>query len=373
VQGAGTLGVGNSTVAGLSGSGNITNNPTVAPVGLTVNQAGNSTFSGTLNGQLTLNKTGVGVLTLTGSNTCSSGTNLNAGTIVATNAQSLGSGNIQFQANSTGTLDLAMDPGTDLFNTFGTNTTSNITLAVNRATPGAGSTHTLGSFGTSLLGGGTVAIVRGSNVTGGNAMLSLGIISLNAGSTQTTTLSPTTSDVTLASLTIGSNNVHTFEMGGTSAANVIQHGITSPLGTLNILKSSTSTWTITGSSTVNGTTTLSGGVLNLGDGVTDGSYSGAIANNAILNLKPGSAATVTSAISGTGALNQVGPGSTTLSGNSTGFIGPTTFSSCLDLLFDFALLRFGESLSDSSRSLRAASPLPIFPRPHLSAPWPWPG
>jgi fibronectin-binding autotransporter adhesin len=320
VQGAGTLGIGNSTIAGLSGSGNIANNLVLST--LTVNQAGNSTFSGTLNGLLTLTKTGTGVLTLSGVNSYTSGTNLNGGTIVATNSQSLGSGIIQFQANSTGTLDLAMDPGTDIFNNWGTNTTSNITLAVNRATPGVGSAHSLGS---SLLGGGTIAIVRGSNVTGGSAMLTLGGVSLTAGSTQTTTFNPTTSDVTLAAVTNGSNNIHTFEMGGTSSANLIQSGITSPTGTLNVLKSSTSTWTLTGNSTVNGTTTLSGGILNLGDSVSDASYSGgALTNNAVLNLKPGNAATVATAMSGTGALNQMGPGSTTLSGNSPSFTGPTT-------------------------------------------------
>jgi autotransporter-associated beta strand protein len=322
-----------SKVAGLSGSGIIENNAAVTAA-LTVNGSSNSTFTGILrdgpaNG-LGLIKSGSGSLTLTNANTYSGSiavpgsvagsTIITAGTIIAANTQALGSGLIVFPPSSTGALDIALNPGDDLSNTIRTNSVSNITLIPNRATPGADTNHTL-SFAS--LGGGSVTIAKGSNVTSGTASLSISTVALTAGSTQTTTINPTTANVSLGGVTSDlNNNIHTLELGGTSTGNVVVGDIANASGitaAMNLIKSNTSTWTLTGNSTYNGTTTISGGVLNIGDGNTSGTLAaGAATNNATLNFNRSDALTVSSAISGTtGSINQIGSGTTTLSGTST--------------------------------------------------------
>jgi autotransporter-associated beta strand protein len=80
------------TVLALSGSaGTITNSGAAAT--LSVNQSTVTTFSGTINdgaGQVALEKSATGSLTLTGTSTYSGGTTLNNGTLVVTNPASLG-------------------------------------------------------------------------------------------------------------------------------------------------------------------------------------------------------------------------------------------------------------------------------------------
>ncbi|MCX6919639.1 MAG: autotransporter-associated beta strand repeat-containing protein, partial [Verrucomicrobia bacterium] len=70
------------TVAGLAGAGTVTNAALGGTVTLTVNQATTTTFSGALTGDLSLVKSGNGILTLSGSSTYTAGTTVQAGTLV---------------------------------------------------------------------------------------------------------------------------------------------------------------------------------------------------------------------------------------------------------------------------------------------------
>ena len=82
----------------------------------------------------------------------------------------------------------------------------------------------------------------------------------------------------------------------------------------------------TGGNDYTGSTTVSGGSLEIGDGAQAGGGSlgtGAIVNNATLILNRPDNFTLVSAISGTGALRKKGPGIATLSGTST-FTGPAS-------------------------------------------------
>ena len=67
------------------------NAPIVAPAGLTVDGAGDTTLGGTVSGT-TLTKKGAGALTLTGTNTYTDGTVLSAGAILFNNHDALGTG-----------------------------------------------------------------------------------------------------------------------------------------------------------------------------------------------------------------------------------------------------------------------------------------
>ena len=91
--------------------------------------------------------------------------------------------------------------------------------------------------------------------------------------------------------------------------------------------------TLTGSSTVvlaaantfGGTTTISGGTLELGSGAANGSVAGNIVNNAALVFAPATTATLSGAISGPGSVTQAGPGNMVLAGNNS-YSGATIVS-----------------------------------------------
>jgi fibronectin-binding autotransporter adhesin len=342
---SGDLTVGGLTGGGIvkSGAGNRT---------LFVTNAADFTYTGALQnpaGTLLLTKGGAGTLTLTGTNTYTGATTVNGGKLVI-NGQNTGAGTattinnastlvlghntalgtaagITFPATGTGTLDIALDGDTGAaYTVTGNNAGFNITILSDRATSGAAVNHTLGAF---TLGGGTVTIGAGANVSG-TPSISIATLNLNGGSTSTTTFNPTGATMSIAAVNNTVNNIHTLELGGTSGGNQITGVISSGSGTLNLLKSSSSTWTLSGANTYNGTTSLTGGTLNIGNAGTTGSLpAGAISiSNAALNFNrtdtPGLA--LANAISGTtGSINQKGSGRTTLSGTST-FSGATNVS-----------------------------------------------
>src|SRR5207237_7614109 len=84
--------------------------------------------------------------------------------------------------------------------------------------------------------------------------------SLGLGATTLTgaaTFNPTTANLSIASATGANQNL---TLGGTSSGNTIG-AITTGSGTLT--KSSTSTWTLSGTNTYTGATAVNGGVLNV--------------------------------------------------------------------------------------------------------------
>lgn len=85
--------------------------------------------------------------------------------------------------------------------------------------------------------------------------------------------------------------------------------------------------TLTGNSTNSGGYTITAGTLEVGDGGTSGLLGpgSAVLNNSILAFNRSDAATVANAISGTGVVNQIGSGTTTLTGDNT-YSGATTVS-----------------------------------------------
>jgi filamentous hemagglutinin family protein len=79
--------------------------------------------------------------------------------------------------------------------------------------------------------------------------------------------------------------------------------------------------------TYTGATTISGGVLQIGNASAAGSLggTGTVTNNAVLRFAGGGEVTVAKTISGTGAIEQAGSGKTILTANNT-YSGPTTIS-----------------------------------------------
>ena len=95
-------------------------------------------------------------------------------------------------------------------------------------------------------------------------------------------------------------------------------------GTINQLGAGTTT--LSGANTYGGTTIISSGALQVGDGGNSGSLgSSAVVNNASLIFNRAGSLAVEGAISGSGSIRHIGPGTTTLSGANT-YTGPTLIS-----------------------------------------------
>jgi autotransporter-associated beta strand protein len=116
-----------------------------------------------------------------------------------------------------------------------------------------------------------------------------------------------------ATLTTGGN----FTVLGNSPRDSEFSGVISGSGGLT--KVGTGTFTLSGASTYSGTTTISAGTLQLGDGTNAGSVAGPISDNAALVFNTGGNVTIVvpSAISGTGTVTQIGGGTVVLDGVST--------------------------------------------------------
>jgi autotransporter-associated beta strand protein len=84
-------------------------------------------------------------------------------------------------------------------------------------------------------------------------------------------------------------------------------------GPAKLTKSGTGKLTITGGHTHTGGTVVNAGVLELGDGTTNGSLAGTIANEANLTFNNGLPQTLSTVLSGTGSLTKTGAGTLTVS------------------------------------------------------------
>ena len=161
-------------------------------------------------GAYSLTKSGAGTLTLSGNNTYSGTTYVNAGTLQATTiAAALGPTNGSLVLNG-GNLQLANDSGL----TFTKNVvlSNNATITLDRLTSGAAQNFVLGKL--DIAGASTLTIARGANVTSNNARLTFGAVTLSGsggviamGTTNTLLLSTMTG--TDKSLTITNNNTVT--------------------------------------------------------------------------------------------------------------------------------------------------------------------
>ena len=90
------------------------------------------------------------------------------------------------------------------------------------------------------------------------------------------------------------------------------------VGAGDVTVSGPGTVILTAANTYTGGTTISGGILQLGNGGTVGSVVGAIVNNGTLALDRSDTGLILSgAISGTGALVQMGTGTSILTGANT--------------------------------------------------------
>jgi autotransporter-associated beta strand protein len=178
-------------------------------------------------------------------------------------------------------------------------------------------TNTNSFTGTVALNGGTVSVATLQDAGISGPLGAGGAISFNGGTLDYT--GGATSFNRAITLSAG---------GGKLQTNVplILSGNISGSGTLT--KLSSSTLTLTGTNTYGGTT-ITSGILQVGDGGPSGSLgSGPVINNGVIIFNRfDTGLVVTGAISGSGTVNQVGSGSTTLGGTTANtYTGLTTVS-----------------------------------------------
>ncbi len=323
------------TIGALSGSGTVTSS-VAGPVTLTVGATNDSgTFTGVIQdggGTVALTVTGTGTETLSGANTYTGTTTINAGAISVSADDNLGAvpgtaipGSLTLNGGTlatTASFTLNANRGINLGASGGTiDVAGGTTLTYNGIAAGTGSLTKIDT-GTLILGGtntysGTTTISAGTMQVGiANAIPSTSDVTDNAtldldGNSDTVGALSGTGTVTSsvagpATLTVGATND-----SGTFSG-VIQNGT----GTVALTENGTGTETLSGADTYTGTTTIGTGTL-----LVDGS------------LAAGSAVSVSSgATLGGGTTTTSGTVSGTVSDSGTIAPGPTSGSSGTGIL-----------------------------------------
>ena len=236
-----------------------------------------------------ITKEGAGTLTLSGVNTYTGATTINAGTLQADNADALGSGDITFGG---GTLQYTtLSAATDWATRFVNSTTGAISLDTNSQDVAlAGVIDATNTAGFTKEGAGTLTLT-GANLYTGDTTVNGG--TLKAGSTTAFGTNSNTSIASMATLlldgfaqTLGaiigagsivndndSDSPVIFTVGGGDGSGDFSGSISDGTGAggssaLSLIKTGTGTQTLSGTNTYTGTTTVSAGTLDVSGSLT---------------------------------------------------------------------------------------------------------
>ncbi|EBF0720430.1 autotransporter-associated beta strand repeat-containing protein [Salmonella enterica] len=308
------------------GTGNVTDNAT-----LELNTGGD--FDNAISGSGQVVKSGDETLTLSGANSYTGGTTISGGTLVATNVEALGSGdvtdNATLELNTGGTFDNVISgsgqvvkSGDEMLTLSGANsytggtTISGGTLVVSNVEAlGSGDVtdnatlelNTGGDFDNNI--GGTGSVVK----SGDKTLTLSGANSYTGGTTISGGTLVATSVDALGTGDVTDNATLELNTGGTFD-NVIS-------GSGQVVKSGDETLTLSGANSYTGGTTISGGTLVATN--VEALGSGDVTDNATLELNTGG--TFDNVISGSGQVVKSGDDALTLSGNNS-YTGGTLIS-----------------------------------------------
>jgi autotransporter-associated beta strand protein len=271
------------------------------------------TYTGLITGTGSVVKLDSGTLTLVpsapGGNTYSGGTFLNAGVVAVGIDNALGAptGGLTFNGGTlqfTNSFNLAATRPITLNAPGGTIDTNANNTTISQGITGAGQL--------SKLGAGILTLTGTSSYSGGTT-IAAGTLQLGNGGTSGSIVGNVTDDGTLVF-----NRSDTLTLDG-----VI-------LGTSTANQVGTGTTILTGDNTYTGGTTISAGTLQLGNGSTSGSIVGNVIDNGTLAFNRSDTVSFASLISGTGAVNQAGTGTTILTGNNSYSGGTIVTNGTLD-------------------------------------------
>ncbi len=275
----GTLQVGNGGVTGSVGTGNINNYGTLA-----VNRSDDVQLDNVISGTGGLKQLGTGTLILTADNTYSGLTVISNGTLQVGNG------------GSTGSI------GTGNVNNYGTLAYNRAdTVQVNNLISGTGSLYQLGT--------GTLILTANNNYTGGT-VISNGTLQVgNGGSTGAIGSGPVDNEGALVF-----NRGETLTVSGS----INGSGTVTQIGTGTVI--------FTGTNSYSGLTTISNGVLQIGNGGRSGTLgTGDVENHGTLAFMRSDTLVVSNLITGTGVFEQAGNGTVVLTADNT-YGGGTSIS-----------------------------------------------
>jgi autotransporter-associated beta strand protein len=340
VSGSGAL------IKTLSGNGTVT----LGAKTLTLTNANNDNFSGSINGNGAFALTG-GTETLSGTNTYLGGSSISGGGILKVSADTnlgdangtltLNGGTLENTASFATARDITLGSSGGTFNTDTGTTLTNATGIIS----GSGVLNKTGA-GTLILGG-TNTYQGGTSISGGILQVSADTNLGNASGALTlngATLENTASFSTARDITLGSSGGTFNTDSGTTLTDAT--GIIGGSGALN--KTGAGTLILGGSNTYQGGTNVSGGILQVSADANLGNASGALSLNGAtlentasfstgrditlgsgggtINTDSGTTLTdATGIISGSGALNKAGAGTLILGGANT-YQGGTSIS-----------------------------------------------
>ncbi|EBL5543850.1 autotransporter outer membrane beta-barrel domain-containing protein [Salmonella enterica subsp. enterica serovar Schwarzengrund] len=308
------------------GTGNVTDNAT-----LELNTGGD--FDNAISGSGQVVKSGDDALTLSGNNSYTGGTLISDGTLVATNVEALGSGDVTDNAT------LELNTGGDFDNNIGG--TGSVVKSGDKTLTLSGANSYTG--GTTISGGTLVA----SNVEalGSGDVTDNAVLELNTGGTFDNVISGSgqvvksgdemltlsgansyTGGTTISDGTLVASNVEALGSGDVTNDAVLELNTGGDFdnaisGSGQVVKSGDETLTLSGANSYTGGTTISGGTLVASN--VEALGSGDITDNATLELNTGG--TFDNAISGSGQVVKSGDETLTLSGTNT-YTGGTTIS-----------------------------------------------
>jgi len=246
--------------------------------------AGEAEFAGVItNGvgsTISISKAGSGTWILSGANGYSGQTTINTGKLIARHPTALGTGSITFPTSSSLELDYNSDGEPPYAVSVSSGSTVTLLLGGNTEN---GVRHTLGNF---TIGNITLNAQAANGVTVGAPALTIPTMNLSAGASGTATISPLDAELHIGSIAILNNSfAKTLKLDGTNAASTVTGCISNGLNTLSLVKDNVSSWTLAGSNTYSGATTVNNGTLRLAgaEGAILGS-SGLTLNGGTLDL-----------------------------------------------------------------------------------------
>ncbi len=244
------------------------------------NRSNSLSVANDISGSGSLTKQGAATLTLTGNNGYTGTTTIAAGTL------QIGNG------GTTGTLGTGgvQNSGTLIFNR-----SNDVTVAA-----------AIGGTGSVVKSGAGTATFTGNNSYTGTTTINAGTLQLGNGGTSGT----------LGSGNVVNNGLLSFNRSDSvTIANDIS-------GTGGVSQVGSGTTTLTGVNSYTGSTTVSNGMLVLGNG---GSVTGNVVNNGVFGINRSDSFVLSALISGSGELAQLGSGTTTLTADNT-YTGGTTIA-----------------------------------------------